>query len=43
MLRFLFRAVALYGLWKASTRGPGDVAKREARRRAHRAVHKVFR
>ena len=42
-VRTLFRLLRLYGDARAVSRGPGAVAKRLARRRAHRTLARLMR
>jgi hypothetical protein len=43
MMRLLFKALSLYGLYRAIRGGPGALAKREARRKAHGFVRRALR
>ena len=40
MIRLLFRFLRIRGDARAAVRGPGPLAKRLARRRAHRAINR---
>lgn len=42
-MRALFRLLRMIGDARAVSRGPGAMAKRAARRRAHRGVRRLFR